>query len=1419
MGHSSASIQLAPEVGSLNVPVCHDSMVPPCGGQNSHRKDATAYIRGTVEGTDMHILLDTGSSISFISENVRMAIPSLNRRPINKNLILSKSVTGQSLDTLGTVNISLRLGPLHLQHEVQVIRNVSQNMILGWDFLQQQGAVLDLGIGVCRLHSHSLPLLCATDMVPDSCTALVAECTTIPPYCEMHCAVKLTPPTANLTVPAEYSGLLEPYPTDLNGLAVARTLAKANEGFTVARVLNPTNSPIELHPGMQLGQFTPTTEDDISTDTQPTENDISTSAPTVCQVSTPLSPSQALPFAVKCGSLSDSQSSELNSLLLSYSDIFSKTPTDFGRTNLVQHRINTNAASPIRKRAYRTSPHMQSVIQAQVEDMLAKDIIEVSHSPWAAPVVMVRKKDGSWRFCVDYRGLNSVTVKDAHPLPRTDDTLDALSGASMFSTMDLSSGYWQVQLDQQDKEKTAFTTSRALYQFKVMPMGLVNAPPTFQHLMQLVLQGLSWRTCLVYLDDILVYSKTFTEHLLHLKEVFERLRTANLKLKPSKCDFAQPQVTFLGHVVSNTGLKPDPKNIDKVLHWPVPENPTEVRAFLGLCSYYRRFIHQFSKISQPLHALTQKGKSYSWTEVEQKAFDTLRHALTHTPILAYPDFSKEFLLFTDASNFAIGCVLSQLNDNNREHVIAYGSHTLTATERRWSTFDRELWAIVWSIRHFRQYLTGHSFRIITDHKPLLGLRKMALDCDPTGRRARWALEIDSYDWTIEHKQGLKHSNADPLSRRPCRADELMTASNSKAADSVLIQSQIAGKANTTTSLKPTAQTLAVHPVTVSLQHDELLGLGLEKTTLADAQRHDPVLQAVCEWVSGDSRPPFARLRGKPFELRHYWKEFPRLVMVDSILCRRVRHPPGDPVFQVVIPNQLRKEVFNMLHGHSLAGHFGSKRIIQNAEPRCYWPHMNRDLTEWSLQCKACEARRPPIPHLQAPMQNIVTSMPFEKIAADLTELPVSHRGNRYILVVMDYFTKYMNLYALPDQRATTVAKCLFEDYISRHGVPHSLHTDQGRQFDSDLVKELCAHLGVHKTRTSAYHPMSDGMVERANRSIKDQLAKFLYTKGGEWDDHLRHVEFAYNTSVHTSTHHTPFFLTHGREARLPADVILGDLPASSNGTPGSPSEYGASLRQRLYSAFNIVEDNIAVAGARQKQYYDRHMRHSAYKPGDLVWLNLPALARQKLSPRWTGPFKVLQRLDSHSGEIGVDYNIQDQLDPRAKPKVVHYNRLKPYRSPWSEDSAPTTPENNQANRAARPQLTALSASRPYAYRVPDTAASHPAPPDGAPDTPASHQAAPDQAPNAAATPGCAPPAQPATPGRAQPAHPATPGRAQPATPGRALDPVPVARLPASPVGVPETLADNPTTEGHASHEQTTRSGRIVRLPQRYRDNT
>ena len=296
-------------------------------------------------------------------------------------------------------------------------------------------------------------------------------------------------------------------------------------------------------------------------------------------------------------------------------------------------------------------------------------------------------------------------------------------------------------------------------------MGLTNAPPTFQRLMELVLHGLHWKECLIYLDDVLVFSHSFAEHLQSLTEVFSRFRSAGLKLKAKKCQFAQKQVTFLGHVVSNRGLQPDARNLEKVRRWPTPRTATEVRAFIGLCSYYRRFIKNFSVIAAPLHILTHKGAIFKWTVDCEDAFQSLKHALTHPPIVAHPIFTQPFLLYTDASQDSIGSVLSQRQDD-KERVIAYASHTLSPSERKWSTFDREFWAVVWSVRHFKHFLSGSPFTVITDHKPLLSLRKTPVDSDPTGRRSRWIFELDVYDYDILHREGRQHANADAMSRRP-----------------------------------------------------------------------------------------------------------------------------------------------------------------------------------------------------------------------------------------------------------------------------------------------------------------------------------------------------------------------------------------------------------------------------------------------------------------------------------------------------------------------------------------------------------------------------------------------------------------------------------------------------------------------------
>ena len=452
----------------------------------------------------------------------------------------------------------------------------------------------------------------------------------------------------------------------------------------------------------------------------------------------------------------------LRDLLTQYQDVFSKSEYDLGSTSVVTHRIETESARPVRQLLRRYPPAHLEAISKHVDNFLQQGVIEPATNPGASNIVLVRKKDNSYRCCIDYRGLNNVTVKDRYPLPRVDSCLEAMTGASWFSSIDLRASYHQVSIWPPDRDKTSFICQRGLYRYRMMPFGLCNAGATFQRLMDIVLAVLHMDVCLVYLDDIVVFSKTPAEHLERLNAVFQRLRSAGLKIKPEKCAFFRKSIVFLNHVLSADGISTDPEKIRAVVTWPTPTSVSEVRSFVGL-AYYRKYVKDFAKIAAPLHELTKKNARFTWGDRDQEAFESLKLALTTPPILAMPTDDGEFCLDTDACEKSIGAVLSQRQDGV-ERVIAYASKGLDVREASYCITRKELLAIVYFLKQFKQYLLGRKFIIRTDHAALTWLRRTP---DPIGQNARWLEQMEEYDFQIVHRPGTQHGNADALSRRPC----------------------------------------------------------------------------------------------------------------------------------------------------------------------------------------------------------------------------------------------------------------------------------------------------------------------------------------------------------------------------------------------------------------------------------------------------------------------------------------------------------------------------------------------------------------------------------------------------------------------------------------------------------------------------
>ncbi|XP_053372981.1 uncharacterized protein LOC123532109 [Mercenaria mercenaria] len=948
--------------------------------------------------------------------------------------------------------------------------------------------------------------------------------------------------------------------------------------------------------------------------------------------------------------LNDEQKTRLRQLLMKHKDIFSTSDMDIGQCNRVKHRIDLIDPTPFKQRHRRIPPAMIEEVRQHLEQLLACGIIRPSKSPFASNIVLVRKKSGKLRLCIDYRMLNEKSVRDSYALPRIEEVFDCLHGAKYFSTIDMKSGYHQIEVEEEHKERTSFTVGPlGLWEFNKMPFGLTNSPATYQRLMEECIGDLNMKICVIYLDDLIIYSDTFDQHLKNLDLILTRLKACNLKLASEKCQFFKQRVTFLGHVVTSEGIETDPDKIDKVRNWPTPMNPDELHSFLSFASYYRRFIEGFSKITRPLaelvpHPTSKKGakkktvKPWNWTDREQKIFEELKITLSSPPILAYPDFTKPFELHTDASTSGLGAVLYQ-QQGDHKRVIAYASRSLSKSEKNYSAYKLEFLALKWAVTEkFSDYLTSNHFTIFTDNNPLTYILTSA-KLDATGQR--WASALGEYDFEILYRPGINNADADAMSRYPHEKvlldnEEMMTIDNS-------VVKAICGAI--TVPYIETLQSMNINIIDVTEDPGQPMAQ-IEMREIRRKQREDPIIDKWRIAVIDKTIP--TKCYNKKDQIMK--KNFDRLKIKRGILFREIEEDTTKKE-QLCIPEVYKEEILRGLHTD--VGHPGRERTLRLIRERFFWPGMTADIDMFISSCDRC-LRRKSKTNSRAPLVNVHTTYPLELVCFDYLTLEQSKGGFGNILVITDHFTKFAVAIPTRNQTAKTTAEAFYNNFIINYGIPTRLHSDQGANFESELIKELCDLTNMKKSHTSVYHPQGNSGPERFNRTLLEMLGTLENSQKSNWKKYINSLVYAYNCTPHETTRVSPYELMFGRKPRLPIDSMF-EKAKEDTSINKTAQEYIEDLKERMNKTRQIVEKHMDKAKEKQKKYYDMKVRGANIEVGDTVLVKILSHGegKHKLADKFEEDIYTV--IEQPRTDIPV-YRVRSKV---GREKTLHRNHLFP----------------------------------------------------------------------------------------------------------------------------------------------------------------
>ena len=1248
----------------------------------------SAVIPAKIAQEQCKVLVDTGASRCCIREDYFNKIPGTSLSLLKGVRI--RSATGRDLQTLGRAECTFTLGDRDYKMEFIVCKNLRRPAILGLDFLRQNR------IGTTWTPTGTFALQRGEEILVESIEVCFENTnpmiTAYRHYTVPARSIMIVTAKANMQLQDQgrvfevnaTPSFMDKHPSMITLPVLHKTDQETRENVPYL-LINLSMEDEEIEKGEELAEMRvcPYQLNEIETEQTDEEEINNIEEDKIFEqcdmfddktevdkkfITSPAQIESQRKVKLQNAPITDEDRSNFKELCNKYTDIFSRSSEDIGHTPLLKMDIDTGDSPPVCQRPYSLPLKHVEWVTKELEILEKAGVISRSVSPWASPIVIVPKKSEPGepprrRMCVDYRVLNSLLppVNKAHskakgiltlvPLPKIDEIYAQLKGSKVYSAIDMRSGYFHLGLSNDAKPKTAFVPGGphgAKYEFNRCPFGLSQAPAYFQRLIHEVLKGITF--AFGYLDDILIFSPDNKTHLEHLELVFQRLREADLKLKASKCNFFKKHIQYLGHLVSGEGIEPLPEKLEAVRKMPPPTTPKEVRQFLGLVGYYRKFVPKFADIARPLTNLTKQDIPYEWTTRCQEAFEFLKEMLLKEPILKYPDPSKPYTLFTDASKFAWACVLTQEYEHEFDgkkrkilHPITYMSGLFKGSQINWATLTKEAYAIYVSVKKLDHYIQDAEVTLRSDHLPLKSfLQKNTLNTKVNN----WAIDITSRCRNIqfEYIKGIKNTLADTMSRLIEITPEIEQEPEPPGQEFGYDIFETLEPIETTTHyINELKEEIQIKHEAIP---DDLLPIvDLTESQLEDIQMKDKFIKNIVNRLVAKQQP-----EGKPYYLE------------GKLLKKYIYDNKQRFEVTVVSPN-CAPLLLNLAHDQ--LGHNGTARTYMLLKRTYYWKGMKTDISNYVKQCKLCQKQNIlPVKyvsgHFSAPMA------PMEFISMDLIgDFTPSSKGNKYALTVICMLTGYTFCIPIPSKKASDVITAYIDNVYSKFGGSKKILSDNGTEFKNQLFEKIAKELGVEfKCYTAPYHPQSNGRIEGFHHFLKSCMTKHISTTM-EWDQVVHLATAAYNFFPNEHSKESPFFLMFGRDPRVPLNTLL---------TPKiryMGTEENILSLEALQRIYHLVAENLKIA--KERLHKNQQAYPTKLKTEDMVMIKTHA--EGQFQPIYKGYYRIVSFKGNQVQVIPVE---------GGKPHLVHITDVK-YIMPV-DSIIPHLPLPNQFGRMSKYNL-------------------------------------------------------------------------------------------------------------------------------------